>query len=184
MITHFFIAPIFFTSIVLNDSHSVLLLLKAIFSGGVYHDGQTETTDYHLTPQRGRGWNYSQPIRCFHQHGEVVLPTVQSGSQNRRDSMRAVRKAHCPESGAEAETVLLRCLSKQVVERTSGACKAEGGLYLYMSILREEIHCLFGSGTLSRSSMPGYGAAWRISSQCNSKGDIRVTFKDGTKIKV
>jgi hypothetical protein len=71
--------PYFFAFIVLNDSLFVLLLLKAIFSGGVYHDGQTETTDYHLTPQRGRVWNYSQPIRCFHQHGEVVLPTAQPG---------------------------------------------------------------------------------------------------------
>lgn len=52
-------ASVFFALEVLNDSLSVLLLLKAIFSGGVYHDGQTETTDYRLAPQRGWVWNYS-----------------------------------------------------------------------------------------------------------------------------
>lgn len=108
---------IFFALIVLNDSLCVLLLLKAIFSGGVYHDGQTETTDYRFAPQRGGIWQHSQSTGYFHQYGEVVLPAAQSGSQNSRGSMRTVRKAYYPESWTEAETVLLGFLPEQVVEQ-------------------------------------------------------------------
>lgn len=134
--------PYFFASIVLNDSCSVLLLLKAKFSGGVHHDGRTETADYRPAPGWGRVWQDSGAAPDFHQHSEVVLPAAQSGSQNRQGSMRAVRKAHCPESRAEAETLLLRCLPKQVVERTSGAGEAEGSLHLHLPGLRERIHRL------------------------------------------
>ena len=133
---------IFFAFIVLNDSRSVLLLLKTKFSGGVHHDGRTETTDHCPAPGWSRGWQDSGAAPDFHQHSEVVLPAAQSGSQNRQGSMRAVRKAHCPESRAEAETLLLRCLPKQVVERTSGAGEAESSLHFRLSGLRERIHCL------------------------------------------
>lgn len=44
--------PYFFAFIVLNDSRPVLLLLKTKFSGGVHHDGRTETTDHCPAP----GW--------------------------------------------------------------------------------------------------------------------------------
>ena len=132
----------FFAFTVLNDSRSVLLLLKTKFSGGVHHDGRTETTDYCSAPSWGRVWQDSDAAPDFHQYGEVVLPAAQSGNQDRWSSMRAVRKAHCSESGAEAETVLLQCLPEQVVECTSGAGEAEGSLHLYLSDLREGIHGL------------------------------------------
>ena len=109
--------PCFFASIVLNDSRSVLLLLKTKFSGGIHHDGRTETTDHCPAPGWGRVWQDSDAAPDFHQHGEVVLPATQSGSQNSRSSMRTVRKAHYPESGAEAETLLFRCMPEQVVEQ-------------------------------------------------------------------
>ena len=134
---------IFFAFIVLNDSCSVLLLLKAKFSGGVHHDGRTETTDHCLAPGWGRVWQDSGAAPNFHQHGEVVLPAAQSGNQNKWGGLRAVRKAHCPESGAETETFLFRCLPEQVVERTSGAGEAEGSLYLHLPGLWERIHRLW-----------------------------------------
>lgn len=107
----------FFAFIVLNDSRSVLLLLKAKFSGGVHHDGRTETTDYCPAPGWGWVWQDSGSAPDFHQYGEVVLPAAQSGSQNSRGSMRTVRKAYYPESGAKTETFLFRCMSEQVVEQ-------------------------------------------------------------------
>lgn len=72
----------FFVFTVLNDSRSVLLLLKTKFSGGVHHDGRTETTDYCSVPSWGRVWQDSDAAPDFHQYGEVVLPAAQSGSQN------------------------------------------------------------------------------------------------------
>lgn len=133
---------IFCLFLVLKRRLFVLLLLKTKFSGGVHHDGRTETADYRPAPGWGRVWQDSGAAPDFHQHSEVVLPAAQSGSQNRQGSMRAVRKAHCPESRAEAETLLLRCLPKQVVERTSGAGEAEGSLHLHLPGLRERIHRL------------------------------------------
>ncbi len=73
--------PYFFASIVLNDSRSVLLLLKTKFSGGVHHDGRTETTDYRPAPGWGRLWQDSGAAPDFHQHGEVVLPTARPGGE-------------------------------------------------------------------------------------------------------
>ena len=70
---------IFFDSIVLNDSLFVLLLLKTKFSGGVHHDGRTETTDYCHAPRWGRVWQYSEPVRAIHQHSEIILPATQPG---------------------------------------------------------------------------------------------------------
>ena len=78
---------IFFASIVLNNSRSVLLLLKTKISGGVHHDGRTETTDHCPASGWGRLWQDSGAAPDFHQHGEVVLPAAQSGSQNRRGSL-------------------------------------------------------------------------------------------------
>lgn len=97
----------FFASIVLNDSCSVLLLLKAKFSGGVLDDGRTETTDYCPAPGWGGVWKDSVTAPAFHQHGKVILSAAQFGRQDRRRSLRAVRQAYQSESGAEAETVLL-----------------------------------------------------------------------------
>ncbi len=133
---------IFCLFLVLKRRLFVLLLLKTKFSGGVHHDGRTETTDYRPASGWGRLWQDSGAAPDFHQHGEVVLPAAQSGGQNRRGSMRAVRKAHCTESGAEAETILLRCLPEQVVERTFESGEAEGSLHLYLPGLRERIHRL------------------------------------------
>lgn len=100
----------FFAFIVLNDSRSVLLLLKAKFSGGVHHDGRTETTDHCHAPGWGRIWQDSGAAPDFHQYSEVVLPAAQPGGEVGSLSLRTVRKAYYPESGAETETVLLRCL--------------------------------------------------------------------------
>ncbi len=72
---------IFFAIKVLNDSRSVLLLLKTKFSGGVHHDGRTETTDYCLTPGWGWVWQDCGAAPDFHQYGEVVLPAAQPGCQ-------------------------------------------------------------------------------------------------------
>ena len=47
---------IFFAFEVLNDSRSVLLLLKTKFSGGVLDDGRTETADHCLAPGWGGVW--------------------------------------------------------------------------------------------------------------------------------
>lgn len=73
--------PYFFAIKVLNDSCSVLLLLKAKFSGGVLDDGRTETTDHCPAPGWGGVWQDCGAAPDFHQHGEVVLPTAQSGCQ-------------------------------------------------------------------------------------------------------
>ena len=77
----------FFVFEVLNDSRSVLLLLKTKFSGGVHHDGRTETTDYCPAPGWGGVWQDSGAAPDFHQHGEVVLSAAQSGCQNRWGSL-------------------------------------------------------------------------------------------------
>mgnify|MGYP006909134881 FL=1 len=135
-------ASVIFSFEVLNDSCSVLLLLKTKISGGVHHDGRTETTDHCPAPGWGWVWQDSGSAPDFHQYGEVVLPAAQPGSQNKWGSLRAVRKAHCPESWTEAETVLFGFLPEQVVECTSGAGEAEGSLHLYLSGLREGIHGL------------------------------------------
>ena len=57
----------FFASIVLNDSRSVLLLLKTKFSRGVHHDGRTETTDHCPAPGWGGVWQDSgaAPVKSF-----------------------------------------------------------------------------------------------------------------------
>lgn len=47
---------IFFAFEVLNDSRSVLLLLKTKFSGDVLDDGRTETADHCLAPGWGGVW--------------------------------------------------------------------------------------------------------------------------------
>lgn len=79
---------IFFCPEVLNDSRSVLLLLKAKFSGGVHHDdGRTETTDYCPAPGWGGVWQDSGSAPDFHQYGEVVLPAAQSGGQDSGGSL-------------------------------------------------------------------------------------------------
>lgn len=142
MISHFFIAPIFFASIVLNDSCSVLLLLKTKFSGGVHHDGRTETTDYCPAPGWGGVWKDSGTAPAFHQHGKVILSAAQPGGEVGSLSLRAVWQANHTESRTEAETFLFRCLPEQVVERTSGAGEAEGSLYLHLPGLRERVHDL------------------------------------------
>ena len=84
---------IFFASIVLNNSRSVLLLLKTKISGGVHHDGRTETTDYFPAPGWGRIWQDCGAAPGFHQYGEVVLPTAQPCGEVGSLSLRAVRKA-------------------------------------------------------------------------------------------
>ena len=84
---------IFFAIKVLNDSCSVLLLLKAKFSGGVHHDGRTETTDHCHAPGWGRIWQDSGAAPDFHQYSEVVLPAAQPGGEVGSLSLRAVRKA-------------------------------------------------------------------------------------------
>lgn len=71
----------FFAFTVLNDSRSVLLLLKTKFSGGVHHDGRTETTDHCLAPGWGGVWLDCGAAPDFHQYGEVVLPAAQPGCQ-------------------------------------------------------------------------------------------------------
>lgn len=73
---------IFFAFIVLNDSCSVLLLLKTKISGDVHHDGRTETTDHCPAPGWGWVWQDSGSAPDFHQYGEVVLPAAQSGGQD------------------------------------------------------------------------------------------------------
>jgi hypothetical protein len=79
--------PYFFAFIVLNDSLSVLLLLKPNFQEVSIDDGRTETTDHCLAPGWGGVWQDSGAAPGFHQHGEVVLPTAQSGCQYSRGSL-------------------------------------------------------------------------------------------------
>ena len=75
-------ASVFFFALeVLTDSRSVLLLLKTKFSGGVHHDGRTETTDHCPAPGWGGVWQDCGAAPDFHQYGEVVLPTAQPGCQ-------------------------------------------------------------------------------------------------------
>lgn len=69
----------FFVLEVLNDSRSVLLLLKAKFSGGVLDDRRTEAKDYRSAPGWGRAWADSGSSRYFHQYGEIVLQAAQPG---------------------------------------------------------------------------------------------------------
>lgn len=71
----------FFAFEVLNDSHSVLLLLKTKFSGGVLDDGRTETADHCLAPGWGGVWQDCGAAPDFYQYGEVVLPAAQLGCQ-------------------------------------------------------------------------------------------------------
>ena len=108
---------IFCLFLVLTRRLFVLLLLKTKFSGGVHHDGRTETADYRPAPGWGRVWQDSGAAPDFHQHSEVVLPPAQSGCQNKLGSMRAVWQANHTESRTEAETILFRCLQEQVVEQ-------------------------------------------------------------------
>lgn len=86
-------ASVFFCPEVLNDSCSVLLLLKAKFSGGVLDDGRTETTDHCLAPGWGGVWKDSGTAPAFHQHGEVILSAAQPGGEVGSLSLRAVRQA-------------------------------------------------------------------------------------------
>ena len=86
-------AFVFFAFIVLNASCSVLLLLKTKFSGGVHHDGRTETTDHCPAPRWGGVWQDSDAASDFHQHGEVVLSAAQPCGEVGSLSLRAVRKA-------------------------------------------------------------------------------------------
>lgn len=68
--------PIFFAFIVLKDSRSVLLLLKAKFAGGVLDDGRTEAKDYRPAPGWSRIWQDCGAAPDFYQHGEVVLSAI------------------------------------------------------------------------------------------------------------
>lgn len=127
---------------VLNDRLFVLLLLKVKFSGGIHHEGRTETTDHCPAPGWGGVWEHSQPIGAFHQHREIFLPAAQPGSEAKGIRLRAVRQGRQPEPGAETEAVLLRCLPEQVVERPSGTGEAESGLHLHLPDLRERVYRL------------------------------------------
>lgn len=71
----------FFVFIVLSNSRSVLLLLKTKNSGGIHHDGRTETTDYCSAPRRSRVWEDSSDTRYFYQYSEIFLQTAQPGYQ-------------------------------------------------------------------------------------------------------
>lgn len=87
----------------------------------------------------GGVWEHSQSIEPIHQYREILLQGAQPGRPGCRNCLRAVRQARHSESGAETEAILLRCLPEQVVERPSGTGGAEGGLYLYLSQLREGV---------------------------------------------
>lgn len=72
----------FFAFKVLNDSRSVLLLLKAKFSGGVLDDRRTEAKDYRSAPGWGRVRADCGSSRHFHQYSEVVLQAAQPSGEN------------------------------------------------------------------------------------------------------
>lgn len=124
---------------VLNDSLFVLLLLKTKFQKVYIMRDEQKRQIIALRRDGGGVWEHSQSIEPIHQYREILLQGAQPGRPGCRNCLRAVRQARHSESGAETEAILLRCLPEQVVERPSGTGGAEGGLYLYLSQLREGV---------------------------------------------
>lgn len=127
---------------VLNDRHSVLLLLKSYFSGGFKDERWTKTKTECAAQERRRvradcgcAWN-------IYKYSKVILQTAWSVISCKAISLWAVRQNDWTESWTEAETFLLGFMPEQMVEHPSGASEAEGSLYIHLPELRQGIQSL------------------------------------------